>query len=259
MRNLGHGEKSSDTLEQDAEYLKNRTIIALGRLGQQKFSPEPGGYSLENWTKVVNLLLDDFEKRLGTENLTSEYVQKRRELTSWLSRPIDLTSIDGDISATRSNEDEIKRKLREVKIQTSSKIVHLKDELNKRSDLLEEKRAKLSSGQDMGQRSGSLLKRLFGREPSSSASALIEVEQLESDIQALSDEVLKQEKDLKSIERHPFESPWADDWKELVSLQTRLKGLEMERSEKLQLANEREELTTAIANAIVRISSSIRE
>ena len=65
----------------DYNQLKTRTIIALDKLGHQKFSSEPGGYSLENWMKGVNLLLDDFEEKMGAARLPSAYAERRRELT----------------------------------------------------------------------------------------------------------------------------------------------------------------------------------
>lgn len=238
----------------DTEQLKSRTITALERLGHQIFTSEPSGYSLENWTKGVGLLLDDFERMIGTDKLSPEYLERRRELTAWLSRPVDISAIDNSISAVELEKDDIMRKIDGVKAQYSTRIGELQDELPRRSVELEEKKKRLPPSGVGGQRSESILRRMFGRSSDRSLDdAAEDVKELEAEIRLLTGEMQEQRKALKSIERRPLESPCAEEWKKLRSLAGKLEGLETEKSEKLQLAKEREDLTASIADAIRRI------
>lgn len=249
-----HKVRYSEPTKLDAEQFKSRTITALERLGHQRFTSEPGGYSLENWMKGVSLLLDDFEKAIGTEKLPPEYVERRRELTSWLSRPVDVSAIGNSISAVELERDVVTQKIDGAKTQFSSKIVELQDELARRSVELEEAKKRLRPSEGTGRRSESLFNRLFGRRSGPSFEDTAEdIKKLEVEIRLLTDELLEQRKALRSIDRHPSESPCAEEWKMLQSLQARLEGLEAEKSEKLQLAKEREELTASIADTIAKI------
>ena len=249
-----HKVRYSEPTRLDIEQLKSRTITALERLGHQRFTSEPGGYSLENWMKGVSLLLDDFENTIGTEKLPLEYVERRRELTSWLSRPVDVSAIDDCISTVKLEKNEVMLKIDETRAQFSSRIVGLQDELARRSVELEEKKEQLTPSEGTGQRSESLFRRLFGRSAGPSLEdAAQDIKELEAEIRLLTDEMVKEQKTLKSIDRHPSESPCAEEWKKLQSLQTKLEGLETEKSEKLQLAKEREELTASIADTIARV------
>jgi len=250
-----HKVRYSEPTKLDTGQLKSRTITALERLGHQRFTSNQGGYTLENWMKGVNLLLDDFEKTIGTERLPPEYVERRRELTSWLSRPVDVSVIDNEISANELEKAEISRRIDGAKTQYSSRIVELQDELARRTVELEEMRKRLPPGEAAGMQSESFFRRLFGRGSGPSLDDTSEgIKELEDEIRLLTDETLEQQKALKSIDRHPSESPCAEEWRKLQSLQAKLEGLGTERLEKLQLAKEREELTGSIADAIAKIS-----
>jgi len=245
----------SETSEAHLNQLKARTVIALNRLGHQKFFDEPGSYSLENWMKGVNILLDDFEDKMGTEHLTQEYLKKRRELTERLSRPIDVSSIGRSISELRQEEGEILRKFHEEGAKTASKIDELKEELARVSAELEEEKERLSSAVEE-QDSRSYLGRLFGKSSTPAADAAEDkVGELESRLQVLQGELLEQHRHAKSVEQHS-EPPWADDWGRLESLRGEKKGLENERVARVQHTKEREEATGSIANAISAIPAS---
>ncbi len=238
----------------DYNQLKTRTIVALDKLGHQKFSSEPGGYSLENWTRGVNLLLDDFEEKMGAAKLPSDYAERRRELTYWLSKPVDLSSIDNSISEIRQNEEEILRKLDEARTGISSRIDELRTELAMSSAELEREKKRLSS-LSTEQRSDSIFKRLFGGKSNPLVDASEkEVEEIESRLRVLANQILEEQKSLKSLQQHSSTSPLVEEWRSLESLQARRKELEDERLEKLQLVREREELTASIADTISRIS-----
>jgi hypothetical protein len=244
----------SEATQMDYDQLRSRTIIALDKLGHQRFSSEPGGYSLENWIRGVNLLLDDFEERMAAAGLTSDYVARRRELSYWLSKPVDLSSIDKSISELRQKEEEIVRKLHEARTRNSSKIDELRSELAARSAELEKEKRRLSSPASE-QRSDSILKRLFGRTSTPPVVASEKrVEEMKSGLQVLTNEIVEEQKSLRSIDQQSSESPWAEEWRMLESVQARRKELENERLEKLQLVREREELTASIADTISRIS-----
>jgi len=144
---LVHKIRYSEPTKLDDEQLKSRTITALDRLGHQRFTLEPGGYSLENWIKGVNLLLDDFEEKVGVDKLSPEYVERRRELSDCLCTPINVSEIDTDIDSARSEEDETLRKLDGTKIQFASRINELQDELARRSAELEAKKKELPSNE----------------------------------------------------------------------------------------------------------------
>jgi hypothetical protein len=246
--------KFIEATQVDYDQLKTRTIIALDKLGHQKFSSEPGGYSLENWIKGVNLLLDDFEEKMGAAKLPSDYAERLRELTYWTSKPVDLSSIDNSISELMQNEEEIVRKLHEARTRSSSRIDELRTELAMRSAELEEKKRQLSSLASE-RRSDSIFKRLFGGNSTLSVDATENgVEETESRLRALASGILEEQKSLRSIDKHSSESPWVEEWRRLESLQARRKKLENERLEKLQLVREREELTASIADMISRVS-----
>jgi hypothetical protein len=247
--------KSSKTTRQEYEELKARTIAALDKLGHQKFSAESGGYSLENWTRGVNLLLDEFEKKVGSTNLPPEYAEKRREMNNCLSKPVDVSSIDQKMSELRKAEAEVSHRIDEARGQASSRIEGLQSELARCSaDLAEEKRRLPSTA--ARQRSAPFLRRLFGGNSKSAAEVSEDkVKELELKLNTLTNEILEQQKSLKLIDQHPRGSPWAEEWAKLESIRPRLKQLEDEKLERMQLVREREEFTKSIASTISGVSS----
>jgi hypothetical protein len=247
--------ESSRTTQQEYEELKARTIVALEKLGHQKFSAESGGYSLQNWTRGVNLLLDEFEKKVGPKNLPPEYAEKRRKMNDCLSKPVDVSSIDEKMSELRQAEAEVSRRIDEAKEQVSFRIQELQTELTKCSaDLMEEKRRLL--GAAARQRSVPLFNRLFGGNSKSAADVSEDkVRELESKFNKLNDEILEQQKSLRLIEQHPQGSPWAEEWRKLESVRPRLKQLGDEKLERVQFVREREEFTRSIAGTISGVSS----
>ena len=256
MREQEHNQPGawfSEPKQVDYEQLKARTITALDKLGHQKFSPEPGGYSLENWMKGVNLLLDDFEEKMGESRLPRGYVEKKRLLIEYLLKPVDTSSIDGTISELRQREAEIVRRLHEERTRTASKIDELQDELAKRSAQLEEENAPPVDAAK-SERSRSFLSRLLGRtQTSSSKGSRDKVREPDPRLESLPGEISEQRKLLKSIDQRSPASPLAEEWKSLESLQARMKELESERLEKVQLVKERAEVTASIAEMISKI------
>ena len=99
-----HKHKIKLTEENHADFstLKERVTLALEKLGNQKFSPEPGGYTFSNWMTSFNMLLDDFEEKVGPENLPKEYHESRQTLTAELMKPVDTREIDAEIEKAES-------------------------------------------------------------------------------------------------------------------------------------------------------------
>ena len=242
-----------ETPKLDYDQLKSRTIIALNKLGQQKFSTEPGAYSLENWTRGVNILLDEFEGKMGEGKLSPDYVQKRRELIDRLSKPISTLPIDNSISELKQNVADVESRIDSERAQIVSRLVELRSEQDRCSAALVQEQRRISTlTTDRG--SNSFFKRLFvGDSKTSAKDTGIQVKELESRLDVLSNEILGQQKLLKSVDQRSPESPFVEEWKALESLQTRLGALESERLERVQLVKEREEITASIANTISMI------
>lgn len=243
-----------ETPKLDNNELKNRTIIALNRLGSQRLSDEPGGYSLDNWARGMNILLDDFEEKMGEGALPSDYFAKRRELNEFLSKPVLTSSFDRDISEVRLKMADADRRIEAESGRIASKIVKLKNEQAGCSAELAREQERISS-LAAERSSDSFFRRLITKNPKSSEVSKSRVEELEARLGFLDNEVLGQKKLLKSVEQHSPESPLADEWKAIESLQIRLETLENERSERVQLARVREEITTSIADTIAKIPS----
>ena len=248
--------KYSEPPELDFEQVKARTVIALNRLGHQKFGAESGGYSLENWVRGVGLLLDEFERKVGEGRLPKEYVEKRRLLNDYLLRRVDTSQIDDSISELRQKEADVVRKLGDERDKTKARIDELQKELAEVTAELDRLNAQPS---DMPgpERSGSFFRRLFARGAASAPREEDDVRaESEKKLQSLQNEKSEQQKVLKSIDRRDPDSPAAEDWKTLESIQARIGVLESEKLERTQFVKERAEFTASIADVISRISAS---
>jgi hypothetical protein len=94
---------------------------------------------------------------------------------------------------------------------------------------------------------------LLGRNRTTSKEPENRTRDLESKLATLSNEILEQQKELNMIVLRSSESRFAEEWKQLESMQARLEELEKERSDRIQLVKERAEVTGSIAGAISRI------
>ena len=237
--------------ELDYDQLKSRTIAALNKLGQQRFSAEPGGYSLENWTRGVNILLDEYERKMGEGKLPPDYLAKRRELEGLLSRPVSTPAIDEGIAVLGQKAAEVEGKIEAGRTLLVSRIAELKGEQERSSAELAQEQRKLSA--PITESSDSFLKRLFGGSPKTpTGSSESHIKELESRLESQTNEILVQHKLLKSIDQHSPESPFAEEWKALESLKTSQEALQSERLERVQLVKERQEITASMADMISR-------
>jgi hypothetical protein len=201
----------------------------------------------------VNVLLDEFEEKVGKGKLSPEYIQKRREMNDRLSKPVSTSSIDKEISEIKQSMTDVEGRIEAGRARIASRILELKDEQARCSaDLAREQ--KRIAGLAAEPKSDSFLKRLFGgnsKTPARNSGA--QINELESRLRALPDEILGQQKLLKSVELRSPESPFVEDWKVFDSLETRLQALENVRLEDVQLVKEREETTASVADAISRM------
>jgi hypothetical protein len=242
--------------ETDYNQIRTRTIIALDRLGHQKFPAESGGYSLENWVKGVDLLLDEFEEKIGWARLPVGYAEKRRLLMEYVLRPVDTTSIDNDISDLRQKEAELVRRLHEARARTNSRIDELQDELVRRTAEVEEAKAPVIEAKSPT-RSRSFFKLIFGRTSESTEEVQQgKVLEAEERLRSLPNEIIEQQKVLKSFDQRSPDSPMAEEWRTLESLQSRIAELEGQRLEKIQLVKERQQITASFADMISKIPLS---
>ena len=242
-----------ETPKLDFEQLRTRTVNALNKLGQQKFSPEPGGYALENWIKGVDVLLDEFEEKVGAARLTPEYLASRHGLKDRLSKPVSTSSIDEESARLRASMIEIEGKVEAERVQTGSKISGLKAEQARCAADLERERRQTADSLEIPN-ANSFFSRLLGRSRAPANDPESRISELEMRLAALTNELLAQQQLLKKIDLRSPESQFAEDWKKLDSMQTRLNELETERLDKVQLVKERVELTGSIADAISRIT-----
>jgi chromosome segregation ATPase len=240
-----------ETPNLDFDQLKARTINALHKLGQQTFSPEPGGYALENWIRGVNVLLDEFEEKAGAARISPEYLASRHNLNDRLSEPIPTSSIDEDISKLRSDMSHIEEKIEAERAPMVSRISELKAMQAECSRDLERERKRVADA-PVEQNNNSLFTRLFAKNRTTKNQEN-KIPELESKLSTLTSEALEHQKQLKMIDLHLPESRLAEAWKQLESMQTRLDELEKERVERTQLVKERAEATGSIADAIARI------
>jgi hypothetical protein len=236
----------------DFDQVKARTIAALNKLGQQRFSTEPGGYTLDNWTKVMNVLLDEFEEKAGPARLSPVYLAKRHELNDYLSKPVFTSPIDSEMSELKANISGIENKIESERARTTSRASELRGEEARLSADLERERRRVASAASV-QNNGSFLNRLLGR-PTPTKTSESRIKLIESKVSSLQNELLDLQKHLKTIDPRTPQSPFAEDWSRMESMQSRLKVLEEEKLDATQLVKERVGMTASIADAISRIS-----
>ena len=241
-----------ETPNLDLGELKARTINALNKLGQQRFSTEPGGYAFESWIRGVNFLLDGFEEKAGAGRLSPEYLARRRELSDRLSRPIATSSLDEDVAELRAGISDIERRVEAERGLMVSKISELKAEQTSNSAELERERRRVAGAAE-AQGADSFIGRLLGRSKVPAGDPEDRTKEFESRVALLSQEVLEKQRQLKMVDRRSPESPLAGEWKRLESMQNRLKELEEERLDRVQMVKERAEYTASMADAVSMI------
>lgn len=250
-----HKLKITDEGPLDVSKLKERAALALAKLGSQKFSADPGGYTFSNWMTSFNMLLDDFEEKVGAASLPRDYYDYRQKLTDDLLRPVDTSDIDDEIekmdAEIKSTELEIAKltaelsSIREKERETSAKIAILK---RARADADKEL---VSANNDLNsaKKKQTLFNRLFsGRR--------IEVDSAKSRVDSI-------EEEQKSIERQILElentSETSDDDRnnhlsllnlKLTDLRYNLGELSEKKEQEMQLSEKRIKATSEMSKKI---------
>ena len=134
-----------------------------------------------------NLLLDDFEEKVGPTNLPKNYYDARLKLTADLLEPADTADIDWEIQNIETEIDSVKTHMSELTKRVNEKRERLRERTSKIDRL---KREKMDSEEQLGEavkdldkikKKQSLLGRLFsGSKNSSVDSAKKKVDSLKS-------------------------------------------------------------------------------
>lgn len=251
-----HKLKFTEEEHPDFEQLKSRVSAGLDRLGHQVFSLEPGGYSFENWMTSFNLLLDDFEEKVGPTNLPKEYYDSRQNFTSDLVKPAETQDIDWEIQNLETEIESVKTHLseytrranekKESRRETAAKIEHLKRE----QELLENKIGEALQELDKAKKKQSFFSRVLSSSKDSPVdSAKKNVDTLKStkeEIEGILQELQTDSEDASGEFEH-----------ELAVLEEKLRALQQseaefvaKKNEKSQLVERRIETTTALAQII---------
>jgi len=200
----------------------------------------------------VNVLLDEFEEKVGTTRLSPEYLERRHELNVLLSKPVSTSSIDEDISELRANTSQIESRIEAERALIVSRISELKAEQIRFSGELQLEQRRVADATAV-QGTDSLFNRLFGRSKAPTNDPESRIKEIESELSILPNRVLEQQKQLKMIDLRSPQSRFAEEWNKLESMQAQLNELEKERLDRTQMVKERVEVTGSIADAISRM------
>jgi len=209
----------------DISELKARTVAALNRMGEQKISPEPGGYGLENWINSVNALLDDFQEKVGAAGLPPEYYRKRREFTKEALESKSEADVESELEKLRLEIGTAREKERAHREMGRSSAAQTKAELEASRKELEELKARVDR-ETAEWKSASFFGRLVGRKKAPDAATMLRTGELERKVDEL--------------EARPRETGQPEgEGSELEELEERQSRLMAQREELLQLSETR--------------------
>jgi hypothetical protein len=231
----------------DVVHLKQRTIIALEHLGEQRFSAEIGAYGIQDWLKNFKTVLHEFEEVIDAAIITPAYVKKKNEVIEVILTSADVSQLDEEIQRVHLEQRELTDGTEARRVETIAKIDSLRREKAKCSKELEEEKRKLS---EVGQseRSTSIMSRLFGTK--SSTPDRSRLSQLESTILSLETEINELH---QSLSRHKRFKVQDDEQHRQDSLRARLEALENDRQRKLQVLTERKEAAAQMVGFIAEL------
>jgi hypothetical protein len=253
--------------------LKERTMIALLRLGEQRFSQEPGGYGFQNWMKNFNLLLDDFETQAGQGNLPKEYFAKRLELTASLvkagnsnfgpDQEILKLKDEQQTLLAKITEARAVEKMKEERHQREERISSLEADKSIYLERLKETQGELARKKKELENSKKVLNRIFGGSkrvgPSSIRNLEEKIDDIRSKIEILDKKILEQRSDVNSSSAEKlFEansgSADLDQLQDsLDSVNSQLAELEIENSERSEFIDDRRRITSQMREMISAI------
>ncbi len=243
-----HKSKIRDDSEKvDLEEAKARTIISLEHLGKQRLSEEPGGYGLQSWLGNLNVMLDDFQEKLGASRLPPEYYRKRGELTPEILSSSEMTKLDDEIAKTQKDLEAAKTTAKGVPKSSGSRDKAIKHEYQKYSKELAEARKSRRPGHAPKQK-GSLLGKILGRSGPEADPLGERIALLETKLKALEEEAARRQ-DSRTAESKAS----AETYRNVESLGERLRRLQSERAEAGQMKIVRERLAAEFVEIISKI------
>ncbi len=243
--------KAAKEEQPDLANIKERTVSALGHLGQQKFSGEPGGYDIKSWVKSLRLLLEDFESKVGEDRLPADYASQKNKVLENLSKDPDTSEIEGQIEATRKEEVEIKHKLDRETDRVAARIVEVRNENERHSKELESEKTKLEQLNEE-RKQVSFFSKLVGRKGPTTKPVEDRITELKLLLASLEAERVSLANARESINRNPTSGadPYGDDWKRLDEAGRRIGELEAEVKSRMQRAQERADAAEALAKLV---------
>ena len=241
--------------ELDIEKVKERTSSGLEHLGRQTFSVDRGSYGMEGWVKSLNLLLEDFESKIGPDQLPESYAAQKEAIIRGLSTPVNTTELEAKVEAIRAEEAEIKMKLEREKERISARLVEMRNERDRKSKELENEKSSLER-LIQERKSVSFLSKLAGRRGPSTKPLEDKIDGLKSTLLALEQEEKSLNTAWNSIQKRGTDSPdpYAADWRRLNDIGNQIDVLRKDLEERLQRAEER----NGAAESLVRLISIVK-
>jgi chromosome segregation ATPase len=245
---LGHLQETGGA---DLEAVRTRAVLALDRLGHQVLSSEPGGYDLDHWKKSFESLLDDFVEKVGEARVTEEFRAKRKEAEACLVLPPGSAEFDSEIARLLKVEEEANASLEEAKRKAAARLVSLKSEREARLKELKAKKDKVEELKAADQSRGFFTRRLLNT-GAATAKAEAEAKEVESKISALDEEIERSRKTRATALAASGDggSEYVEAERKLNDARDKLVEVESAKRVTLQLAEEREKATQAVAEAI---------
>lgn len=243
-----HREQLQETEAPSIEQLRSRVMSALERLGHQRLSAEPGGYNLQSWVRNLDILLDDFEAKVGSSHLPQKYHEKREMAANGMLKSADSGEIDRRIETLRNEASEATKVLEDRRADIVKKLASIDSESNRLAAEVEEAQDE-QKGPTSGGGSGSFLQRVFGRKERQSEDTKQKQVETESRLDALRTESTTLKADLERLD-----TPSGDSLAQRLSqIQAELAEAVTNRERLMQFSEERERL----ANEFISIISGI--
>ena len=237
---------------QDPEQVRERTILALDRLGHQVLSTEPGGYDLEHWTRNFNSLLDDFEEKVGGENITDEFRARRQEAMGYLSQRAAAGGADGEVARLLAEEEAARKSLDEADKANASKLSSLREQRDACAKELKAKREELAEIAESRQ-SRQFFSRILRTGPSTKE-AEAQVKELEAKLRGLEEEIERSRKARVTVQSGEA----AEAQSRLDAARAKLLELQSTRRDEIQLSKEREVAAQTISSIIASMKFESR-
>lgn len=244
--------------------LKERTQLALEKLGGQKFSLDPGGYTFSNWMTSFNMLLDDFEEKVGAGQLSKDYYDSRQKLTADLLEPIDTAEFDIGIekigSGIKSTEFEIAKltgelsSIRERERHTTARI----DSLRRKRANSERELASAVKNLNEARKKQTVFNRLFSGKTSEIDSAKNRVDVIMEEQENIDKQVLESEKLLDTSD-NDLENRLPLLKQQLADMRYSLAELTEKKETKLQLSEKRIETTSELSKKVASLEISMEK